>query len=116
MTKFTRLILYTALVATLRLGAQVAAPSPLSEPLAAAGNVPGGWIADELRANAALQAGFARTAVAIYQEILRNAALPVEVHQRVVLGRVTALLDVGDLSEAERRCRLTTGRGIQITN
>jgi TolA-binding protein len=90
------------LVAAIRLEAQVAGPSPLVDPQAIAATVPGGWIAAEWRANAALQAGFARTAVAIYQEILQDPALPVDARQRVLLERVTAWLDAGDLAEAER--------------
>ena len=110
MMTFTRLTLITVvLMATVRLGAQVAGPSPLLEPQAMAATVPGGAIAAELRANAALQAGFARTAVAIYQEILRDPALAVEVRQRIVLGRVTALLDAGDLAEAEKGLQVYDG-------
>ena len=102
MTKFTRLIFITALMATARMGAQVAGPSPLVSPEVVAATVPGGWIAAEWRANSALQAGFSRTAGAIYQEILLDSALPADVRARVLLSRVTAWLDGGDLAEAER--------------
>ncbi len=92
----------TVLVAAVSLGAQVAGPSPLTDPLAMAETVPGGWIAAEWRANSALQAGFPRTAVAIYQEILQDPTLPVDARSRVGLSRVTAWLDAGDLVEAEK--------------
>lgn len=102
MTKFTRLILSTALLAASRLCAQVASPSPLTEPNANLAMVPGGWMAGEFQANAALQAGFPRTAAAIYREILLYPALPAAARQRIILGRVTAWLDAGDTAEAER--------------
>jgi len=102
MTKFTRLIFLSAWVATTRVVAQVAGPSPLISPEAVAATVPGGWIAAEWRANSALQAGFPRTAGAIYQEILRDPALPADARARVVLSRVTTWLDGGDLAEAEK--------------
>jgi tetratricopeptide (TPR) repeat protein len=102
MTKFTRLILLTALVVTLRMDAQVSSPSPLAQPQATAATVPGGWMAAELRANAALQAGFPRTAIAAYQEVLLDPALPADARQRVLLGRVSALLDAGDVAEADK--------------
>jgi TolA-binding protein len=102
MIKFTRLILFTALLTSSRLPAQVASPSPLTQPNASVAMVPGGWIAGELQANAALQAGFPRTAAAIYQEILLYPALPADARQRIILSRVTAWLDAGDTAEAER--------------
>ncbi|HEY4248193.1 MAG TPA: tetratricopeptide repeat protein [Lacunisphaera sp.] len=109
MIKFTRLIFLTALLTTLRLQAQVASPSPLTEPNASLAMVPGGWIAGELQANAALQAGFPRTAAAIYQEILLYPALPADARQRIILGRVTAWLDAGDTAEAERTLKSYEG-------
>jgi tetratricopeptide (TPR) repeat protein len=102
MTKFARLILYQLLLAAGRLGAQVAGPSPLVDPSATAATVPGGGIVAEERADEALQAGFPGTAAAIYLEVLHSPALTVESRQRVTLGRVTALLDSGDLVEAEK--------------
>ncbi len=102
MMKFARIILYPLLLAAGRLGAQVASPSPLVEPQAMAATVPGGWIVAEERANDALHAGFPGTAAAIYREIARDSALPAETRQRVTLGLVTALLDAGELAEAEK--------------
>jgi cellulose synthase operon protein C len=101
MMKFARFILFPLMLAAGRLAAQVASPSPLLEP-AAAVTVPGGWIVAEGRADEALQAGFPGTAATIYQEILRDPALPVESRQRVTLGRVTALLDAGEPGAAEK--------------
>lgn len=103
MTKLTRVLLITTLVSVgTRSGAQVASPSPLTDPQAVALTVPGGWIAAESRAGAALQAGFPRTAISIYQEILFDPALPAEARQRAILGRVTAWLDVGDVAAADK--------------
>lgn len=102
MTMFTRLMIFSALVVTVCLRAQEASPAPLLGTQASTVPVPGGWIAAEWRANAALQAGFSRTAVSVYQEILQDPALPADARQRVQLSRVTALLDAGDLAEAER--------------
>ena len=80
----------------------MASPSPLTEPQAVEATVPGGWIAAELRANAALQAGFPRTAIAVYQEMLATPNLPPDARQRAVLGRVTGWLDFGDPVEADK--------------
>lgn len=102
MTKFVRLIFLLLSLAAGRLGAQVADPSPLLDPLAAAATAPGGWIVAERQADEALQNGFSATAATIYREILRVPALPAEVRHRIVLGQVTALLDTGDLAEAEK--------------
>jgi len=103
MTKLTRILIIAALVSvSAQLDAQMAGPSPLSDPQAGARAAPGGWIALEARANAALQAGFPRTAIAIYQELLFEPALPPEARQRVILGRVTAWLDVGDVPAADK--------------
>ncbi len=109
MIKFTRLLLLTALLATWRLHAQMAGPSPLTEPNASAAMVPGGWMTGELQADAALQAGFPRTAGAIYEEILLNPALPADARQRIILGRVTAWLDAGETAEAERTLKSYDG-------
>lgn len=82
-------------------------PSPLTP---AAAEVPSGpWIAREIRANHALQAGFAATAAAGYREILADPALPVPAQARVILALVTALLDAADLRGAE--AALTTYAG-----
>jgi len=110
MTKLTRVLLITALVAaSTRSGAQMAGPSPLSDPQTVALTVPGGWIAAEARASAALQAGFPRTAISIYQEILFEPALPADARQRVILGRVTAWLDVGDVAAADKALQTYDG-------
>jgi len=101
MTKFTRIILLTAIVAGVPLEAQVAAPSPLVQSLEAAA-VPGSWLVAERRAHAALQAGFPRTAVDGYDEILLDPSLPEEVRNNLRLARVTAWIDAGDLVEAEK--------------
>jgi TolA-binding protein len=90
------------LLAATRLVAQVAAPSPLAGDQAAAQMVPGGWMAAEGRADLALQMGFSATAATAYRELLREPALPAETRQRAALGLVSALLEAGDLVEAER--------------
>lgn len=102
MTKIVRFILFSLWLATGRLAAQVAGPSPLVEQSGAGAFVPGQWIVAEGRAGAALQAGFPITAAAIYRGILLEAALPPEARQRVVLALVTALMDTGELGEAEK--------------
>ena len=82
--------------------AQVAGPSPLASPAAAAEFVPGRWIVAEGRANAALEAGFPATAAEIYRDILRGANLPTDSRQRLTLVLVTALLDAGDIAGAQK--------------
>jgi len=103
MTKFTRLILFILLTGGLRLEAQEAGATPLlNSEEAAESSIPGGWIAAELRANAALQAGFARTAASIYREILADRTIPADARARIQLNEVTALLDAGDLPAASK--------------
>ncbi len=102
MMKCARLIFLPLGWAVIRLSAQVASPSPLVDPLAAAATAPGGWIVAEGRADDALHAGFPGTAATLYQEVLRDPALPAESRQRVTLGRVTALLDAGEPAAAEK--------------
>ncbi len=85
-----------------RLTAQVAGPSPLADHASPAVFVPGGWIVTEGRANAALQAGFPATAAGIYRDILRDTNLPADTRQRVTLALTTALLDAGEIIEAEK--------------
>ena len=101
MTKIARFILINLALAAARLPAQVAGPSPLVDP-AAVERLPSGWIVAEGRANAALQTGFPLTAAAIYREILGTVSLPVETRQRVALALVTALLDAGEITAAEK--------------
>lgn len=84
------------------LPAQVAGPSPLVSEQATAQLAPGGWMVAEGRANAALQAGFPATAAAGFRELLRDPALPAETKHRVMLALVTALLDAGEVAEAEK--------------
>ena len=102
MTKIVRLIMFPLSLAASQLGAQVAGPSPLVGPQVTAATVPGGWIVAEERANNALHAGFPETASSIYREILHDSALPADTRHRVTLSRVTALLDAGELAEAEK--------------
>lgn len=87
------------------LGAQVAGPSPLVAANAHEAMVPGAWIVTEGRAHAALQAGFPGTALAMYEEILANPALPADARPRLALARITAWMDRGDLEEAEQALR-----------
>lgn len=87
------------------LPAQMAAPAPLTAETAAARTAPGGWIVAEGRADRALQAGFPATAAGIYREMLAEHSLPSELRQRATLSLVTALLDAGELSEAEQALR-----------
>ena len=109
MTKFTRLLSLVLGLAVTRLPAQVANPSPLVSASVAAAMLPGARLVGESRAAAAQQAGFPGTAVAIYQELLRDAGLPVEARQRMQLGRISALLDKGDLAEAEKALQTYDG-------
>ncbi|MBL9214132.1 MAG: hypothetical protein JNG83_01520 [Opitutaceae bacterium] len=83
------------------LAAQVAAPSPLVAGDELARAAPGGWFVAQARAESALQAGFPATAAAGYRGLLRDPALPAELRQRVTLALVTALMDAGQLPEAE---------------
>ncbi|MBI2497010.1 MAG: hypothetical protein HYV75_03490 [Opitutae bacterium] len=85
-----------------RLAAQVAGPSPLTDPAAMAAVVPGGWIVAEGRADAALQSGFPATAAGIYREILRDPHVPADGRQRLTLALVTAQLDAGEIADAEK--------------
>ncbi|HEX2862628.1 MAG TPA: hypothetical protein VHN79_13360, partial [Lacunisphaera sp.] len=84
------------------LRAQPVGPSPLTAPIAAEQTVPGRWIAAEGRADQALQTGFPATAASIYREILVDRNVLGEIRSRVTLSLVTALLDAGELVEAER--------------
>ncbi len=102
MMKLARPVLFLLSFAAVRLAAQVAGPSPLTASPATAQLVPGGWVVAEARANAALQAGFPATAMAGYRELLRDPALPPEAKQRMTLSLVTALLDAGEMPEAEK--------------
>lgn len=92
-----------------RVFAQVADPSPLASSAAAAQAVPGGWIVAENRADRALQAGFPATATTIYREILADPSVPEETRQRVTLSLVTALMDAGELAQAELALQAYTG-------
>lgn len=85
-----------------RMGAQVAEQSPLAAAAAAEQTVPGAWIVAEGRADLALQAGFPATAAATYREILASAGVPPDTRHRVTLSLVTALLDSGELAQAEQ--------------
>lgn len=85
-----------------RIAAQVAGPSPLTAQAAPAALVPGGWIVAEGRANAALQTGFPATAAEIYRGLLRDTSVPADSRQRLTLALVTALLDAGELADAEK--------------
>jgi tetratricopeptide (TPR) repeat protein len=85
-----------------RLTAQVAGPSPLTDQAAPAALVPGGWIVAEGRAHAALQTGFPATAAHIYRALLQDADVPEESRQRLTLALVTALLDAGEIADAEK--------------
>jgi tetratricopeptide (TPR) repeat protein len=64
--------------------------------------VPGGGIVAESRANAALQAGFSATAAVVYRELLAVPGLAPEVRQRVELALVSALMEAGELSAADK--------------
>jgi len=99
MMKVVRLLLLPLALAAARLAAQLAAPSPLVDAPVAA---PGGWIVAEGRADSALQAGFPATAAGIYRDVLRDEALPAETRHTVTLALATALLDAGDVAEAEK--------------
>jgi tetratricopeptide (TPR) repeat protein len=97
-----RLLLVLCLgFAGIRLAAQAAGPSPLAG-AAPATLAPGGWIVAEGRANAALQAGFPATAAEIYRTLLHDVELPADSRHRLTLALVTALLDGGEIAEAEK--------------
>jgi TolA-binding protein len=102
MKMLVRPFLLLVAISVVRLPGQVADPSPLTAPAAAAQAVPGGRIMAEGRADQALQAGFPATAATIYREIIADPATPAEVRQRVTLSLVTALLDAGELAPAEQ--------------
>jgi tetratricopeptide (TPR) repeat protein len=76
-------------------------PGPLVNARAFAVTQPGGWLVAEGRANAALQAGFPSTAAVGYRELLADPSLPVETRQRLTLALVSALLDAGEVHNAE---------------
>lgn len=103
------LLFLSLLLAAGRLPAQVAGPSPLVDDQATARLLPGNWIVAEGQANAALQTGFPATAAAGYRELLRDPALPADAKQRVTLALVTALLDAGEMPEAEKSLRAYDG-------
>lgn len=84
-------------------------PSPLVSAQATAATMPGNWIVAESRAYDALQAGFPATAAAGYREILTQPALPADARQRMTLALVSALMDAGDLNEAERALQTFDG-------
>ena len=100
MKKFTGIILFAAgLLGAAQ--AQPAGPSPLVSPRAAERAVPGNWIVNEARAADAAQAGFSATAVVIYRDLLTEAELPAETRQRATLHLVTALMEAGELKQAD---------------
>ena len=84
------------------LHAQPAGPSPLVNPRAAERTVPGGWIVAEGRAADALEAGFSATAASIYRELLVTPDLATETRRRTTLALVSALMESGELTEAEK--------------
>jgi len=94
---FRALVLLAGLLAV----ARAQTPSPLTGANAAAATLPGGWMIAEGRANQALQAGFPATALAGYRELLRNPDLPADVRARIGLAKISALMDAGELREAE---------------
>lgn len=102
MKMLVRPILLLACLMAGRLTAQVADPSPLAAAASAQQAVPGTWLVAEGHADQALQAGMPSIAVAIYQEMLADGALPEQIRNRITLSSVTALLDAGDLSGARR--------------
>lgn len=75
------------------------APAPLTAP--GAGLAGGDWIVREGRADQALEAGFPATAAAGYREVLALAGLPDDARRRGELALVTALMEAGELREAE---------------
>jgi tetratricopeptide (TPR) repeat protein len=98
MKKFLRVIvLWSGLLAVVR--AQT--PSPLASAAAIAATAPAAWIVAEDRANNALAAGFPTTALAGYRELSARTDLPAEVRARVSLARVTALMETGEIREAD---------------
>ena len=109
MMKQVCLLLLPLALSAGHLPAQVAGPSPLVNAPATAALVPGGWILAESRGTAALQAGFPATAAGIYREILREESLPDETRPGVTLALVTALLDAGEVAEAEKILQAYSG-------
>ncbi len=76
-------------------------PSPLGSAAAIAATAPAAWIVAEDRANNALEAGFPTTALAGYRELLGRTDLPAEVRARISLARITALMETGEIREAD---------------
>ncbi len=95
--RFAALLLVVTAVAR----AQTANPSPLTSERANAATAPGDWIVREGRANSALQSGFPATAALLYRDVLADPALAGEARPRATLALVTALLDAGEVAEAE---------------
>jgi len=90
------------IVLLLHTGARAQIPSPLTSERVAAAAVPGAGYVAENRANDALQAGFPATAAVGYREILVNPLVTGEARQRVSLALVSALMDAGELTAAEK--------------
>ncbi len=102
MKMLVRPLLFALGFAVVRLGAQVAGPSPLAPDSAAERAAPGGWIAAEQRADQALATGFSATAAGIYRGLLMDRSLPTDIRQRVGLSQITALMESGDTVAAEQ--------------
>jgi TolA-binding protein len=102
MKTLVRALLLTLSVSTVPLAAQVAGPSPLASEQAAEAVVPASLLLEESRADRALQMGFSATAAGSYREILRAPGLSADTAQRVTLSLVTALLDGGEIREADK--------------
>lgn len=99
MKKFFRPLVFSLL---LLVGARAQTSSPLTAERAIAAAVPGGGIVAESRANAALMAGFPATAVVGYRELLARPALAPETRQRIELSLVSALMDAGEVTAADK--------------
>jgi TolA-binding protein len=90
-----------ALLSSLPVLAPAQDAAPLVSAQVMAVTQPGGWLVAESRANAALQAGFPATAATGYRELLGDPALSTEARQRITLALVSALMDAGDVHNAE---------------
>jgi TolA-binding protein len=88
--------------------AQVAPPGPPSFESATPKEL-GDSIVAENRGMSAMRAGFSYTAVGIFSELISNQSLAPEVRHRITMELITACLDAGEFSTAEKALRSYDG-------
>lgn len=89
--------------------AQTASPTPLVSERVNAAATPGGWMVAETQADRALQAGFPSIAAQLYQTVLADPSLAAEARPRLVLALVTAQMEAGNITAAERTLQAYDG-------